>query len=135
MQITELLDNNRDQSFYDLNAQLKPAVADLIERNPSTKPGPESFVFGQGEWRVFHAPHIVQLSGALGARFDPIVYRLDGQKIVSNVRYKHPLLGSGWLSASGACIPLAHAAPVCTLPPQRDDASNHAHPAATTSTL
>ena len=108
LQIVKLLDSNSESSFYDLNSELKPAVAELIENNPSTKPGPDSFVFGQGEWRVCHAPHIVQLSSALGARFDPIVYRLDGQNIVSNVRYTHPLLGSGWLSASGALYFMQH---------------------------
>lgn len=52
--------------------------------------------------QVFFAPHIAALSAALGARFS-IRYNLrqPGSKLTSWVRYQHPLLGVGWLSASG----------------------------------
>jgi hypothetical protein len=53
--------------------------------------------------QVFHAPHLVGLSSRFGATVNPIVYKLDGNNIYSNVKYYHPAIGTGWLSASGAC--------------------------------
>lgn len=50
---------------------------------------------------MFYAPHIARLSSAVGAKFQPIRYTLSGNSISSNVQYILPLLGSGWLSASG----------------------------------
>eukprot|EP00877_Chromochloris_zofingiensis_P007624 jgi/Chrzof1/3114/Cz12g12150.t1 len=52
--------------------------------------------------QVFHAPHIARMSSALGTRFDPIRYVFSSGKLISNVRYSNPLLGSGWLSAAGS---------------------------------
>lgn len=52
-------------------------------------------------WEVFYAPHIANLSSQLGARFEPIAYTLKGAKLLSNVKYAHPLLGEGWLNAGG----------------------------------
>ena len=105
MQILEELELSTDP-FYTLNETLKGDIQELIASNPSETPGPASLTLGQGQWQVFHAPHIVNLSSSFGARFDPILYRLDGNKLYSNVRYSHPVLGSGWLSASGAVQPL-----------------------------
>lgn len=51
--------------------------------------------------QVFYAPHIASISSTFGVTFDTIQYVLDGDKLSSNVRYSHPLLGTGWLSASG----------------------------------
>ena len=51
--------------------------------------------------QVFDAPHIQRLSSLLGATFSPIVYRLQDEALVSNVKYSHPVLGQGWLSAGG----------------------------------
>jgi hypothetical protein len=96
-----LLGARPGDSFYDMADQLKPLVASLIATNPSQAPGPETMRMGQGDWTVFYAPHIVSGSSAVGARFDPISYRLHADKITSNVRYEHPLLGSGWFNASG----------------------------------
>jgi hypothetical protein len=101
LQILSAVDKSQSVSFYDLTDELKPLVCDLLQNNPSRHPGPETFVLGQGEWKVFYAPHISRFSATLMARFDPIIYRLAGTSLVSSVRYSHPLLGSGWLSASG----------------------------------
>jgi len=37
------------------------------------------------------------------AQFNPIryTYRTDTQEFIANVKYTHPWLGKGWLSASG----------------------------------
>jgi hypothetical protein len=51
--------------------------------------------------QVFHAPHIAGMSSVLSTRFTPIRYRLHNGSLVTNVRFSNPLLGSGWLSASG----------------------------------
>lgn len=60
---------------------------------------------GGGEWRVFHAPHLVGLSRFFFATVDPVQYRLEGSNIYSNVQFIHPILGTMWLSASGVhCI-------------------------------
>lgn len=57
---------------------------------------------GQGEWEVFQVPHIVNSTKPLGARFAPILYRLEGKNIYSHVKYNLGPLGEGWLSASGS---------------------------------
>ena len=41
--------------------------------------------------QVFSAPHIASLGTAFGARFEPIRYRLEGDRLVSNVRYSSSL--------------------------------------------
>jgi hypothetical protein len=51
--------------------------------------------------QVFHAPHIARMSAALSTKFEPILYILQGDEIISNVQFNNPLLGSGWLSAAG----------------------------------
>eukprot|EP00955_Chlamydomonas_euryale_P108193 365826-Chlamydomonas_euryale.AAC.12 len=51
------------------------------------------------------------MSSALGTRFQPIQYVLDGGALRSHVKYESPLFGSGWLSASGACA--AHTSGHC----------------------
>lgn len=43
------------------------------------------------ERQVFSAPHIASLGTAVGTRFDPIRYRLEGDRLVSNVRYRSSL--------------------------------------------
>ena len=60
----------------------------------------------QGVWRVFYAPHIRSLSSLANARFDPILYIIEGTDITSNVQYKSPLFGSGWLNTEGTVKPL-----------------------------
>lgn len=98
----QILQESPEATFADFNERLKPIVTALIAENPCERPGPETFTLGQGDWKVFHAPHITGLASALGARVDPLVYQLEGNDFVSNARYTHPLLGRGWLSASGA---------------------------------
>ena len=41
--------------------------------------------------QVFSAPHIASLGTAVGTRFDAIRYRLEGDCLVSNVRYSSSL--------------------------------------------
>ena len=43
-----------------------------------------------------------RVANLLNIRFDPIRYSLRGTKIWSNVHYQVPVLGEGWLSASGS---------------------------------
>ena len=102
LQVLATLAASPSATFADLNDHLKAPVAALISENPSSRPGPETFTLGQGDWRVFHAPHITGLAKTFGACVDPLIYELDGKTFVSNARYTHPLLGRGWLSASGA---------------------------------
>ena len=52
--------------------------------------------------QVFYAPHIARMSSAMGARFEPIRYVLDGATFTSNVKFSNALLGQGWLSAGGS---------------------------------
>ena len=40
----------------------------------------------------------------MGATFSPILYTLRGDCLTSNVKYSHPLLGMGWLSAGGTLV-------------------------------
>ena len=107
MQILKLIESTQGSSFYELNDRLKPLVSELVQEPASQPLGTQSLSLGQGEWTVFFAPHIVAGASAVGAKFDPILYRLDGNKIVSNVRYQLPLLGSGWLSAAGTPLSAA----------------------------
>lgn len=60
---------------------------------------------------MYYAPHLNRLSSALGARISPIRYVLGpGSALAAHVRYSHPLLGEGWLSASGQLLPGGDAA-------------------------
>eukprot|EP00892_Ulva_mutabilis_P006536 jgi/Ulvmu1/4254/UM193_0002.1 len=85
---------------YDLNGQLVDDIEELCQSAGSTGPG-RIMSLGQGEWEVFQVPHIVNSTKPLGARFAPILYRLEGQNIFSHVKYNLGPLGEGWLSASG----------------------------------
>ncbi|MEW5318229.1 MAG: hypothetical protein WDW38_009467 [Sanguina aurantia] len=86
---------------YNQGTELPKAVAQLLLSNPTPQPGVRTMDLGQGTWQVFYAPHIASISSTFGVTFDTIQYVLDGDKLSSNVRYSHPLLGTGWLSASG----------------------------------
>ncbi|KAK9823596.1 hypothetical protein WJX72_004114 [[Myrmecia] bisecta] len=99
-QVLRLLAQGR--SNYNQGPDLGPAVDRLIATNPTPSPGVATMTLGQGTWEVFYAPHIARLSAALGTRFEPLRYILRGDAIYSNVRYTSPLLGTGWLSASGS---------------------------------
>lgn len=63
--------------------------------------GFKSLSAGQGTWQVFHAPHIESMSSFMGVKFNPIRYHLEGNALISNVKFEVPFLGTGWLSASG----------------------------------
>ncbi len=72
--------------------------------------------------QVFYAPHIANMSSALGTRFQPIRYTLTPTgELVSNVRYSAPLMGTGWLSASGGAAGLS--VQVHLLPARSSDAA------------
>lgn len=59
MQILKDLGNELDP-FYKLNDQLQPKVLELVLENPSSRPGPETFLLGQGEWQVWtSSPQLV----------------------------------------------------------------------------
>lgn len=58
-----------------------------VESGGSIQSGDESVMGVQ----VFHAPHIASLGAALGSRFEPIRYRLEGDCLVSNVRFSSSL--------------------------------------------
>lgn len=45
-----------------------------------------------------------RLSKPVDVTFHPIRYILSGDKISSNVKYSIPLVGEGWLSASGKFV-------------------------------
>lgn len=77
-------------------------MAQLITENPTPMPGAATLELGQGTWEVFYAPHIARMSSAMGARFEPIRYALDGTAFTSNVKYSNAVLGQGWLSAGGS---------------------------------
>jgi len=82
--------------------EMASAVEGLIRNTSSPHPASRAHEIGQGTWEVFYAPHIVSLSRTLlGTRFEPIRYTFRGDRIISNVRFRGPLIGSGWLSASG----------------------------------
>jgi hypothetical protein len=101
MQVVEILEENKsDSPMYDLNDTLKQQMMLPLD---VTFEGLEGYVqqVGEGEWQVFHAPHLVGLSRFFGATIS-VRYRLEGNAIYSNVLYRHPIFGSGWLSASGA---------------------------------
>lgn len=93
-----------DSPMYDLSDALKQQMTLPLDVTFSDLKGHVQQV-GQGEWQVFHAPHLVGLSRFFGATINPVRYRLEGDAIYSNVKYEHPLLGSGWLSASGVNLP------------------------------
>ncbi|GAX77557.1 hypothetical protein CEUSTIGMA_g5001.t1 [Chlamydomonas eustigma] len=84
--------------------EMAAAVKELIASCPISRDelAAKAFPLGQGTWKVFHAPHISRISSVLGAKFDPILYKLEGDKLSSYVKYSHPLVGMGWLNAAGS---------------------------------
>ncbi|KAK9843722.1 hypothetical protein WJX81_003629 [Elliptochloris bilobata] len=102
--VTDLL--QASASLHSSPPDMKPAVEELVVENPTAKAG-EATLSGrfEGTWEVFSAPHIASLGAACGARFEPIRYRLEGDRLVSNVRFSSSLAQEGWLSASGRLKP------------------------------
>lgn len=100
MQILEKLRQGDKNPAYDLNGQLVADIDLMCQSAESTGPG-RIMSLGQGEWEVFQVPHIVNSTKPFGARFSPILYRLEGHNIYSHVKYSLGPLGEGWLSASG----------------------------------
>mmetsp|Transcript_25601 Transcript_25601/g.35353 ORF Transcript_25601/g.35353 Transcript_25601/m.35353 type:complete len:602 (-) Transcript_25601:87-1892(-) len=79
------------------------AVQNLISEKGALRLAERSWKgeIGQGEWEVFHAPHFRVLSTGLLTTFNPIRYSLQGNTVTSNVRFSNPVIGEGWLSATG----------------------------------
>jgi hypothetical protein len=90
-------------SVFSSSPQTASAVEELLGMSQPGQLAGASMLMGQGTWEVFYAPHIANLAKTFGAgaTFVPIRYALSGSSLVSNVQYKHPLLGTGWLSAAG----------------------------------
>lgn len=105
LQVMEILREYKgDSPMYDLNDKLKEQMSLPLDVTFSDLKSQVAKV-GDGTWRVFHAPHLVGLSRLFFSTVNPVQYRLEGQNIYSNVKFIHPLLGTMWLSASGAaCI-------------------------------
>lgn len=124
-QVIELLNQGFDT--YNMGSELGPAVEQLTASNPTSEPGFRSLEMGQGTWEVFYAPHIASMSSVLRTKFQPvgtadcwewcvcgqggdattmnlpqIRYHLEGNRISSSVKFENPVLGTGWLSASGS---------------------------------
>lgn len=87
--------------MYDLNESLKEQMTLPLDVTFSDLKSQVREV-GDGTWQVFHAPHLVGLSRFFFATVNPVQYRLEGRNICSNVKFVHPILGTMWLSASGA---------------------------------
>mmetsp|Transcript_19062 Transcript_19062/g.36417 ORF Transcript_19062/g.36417 Transcript_19062/m.36417 type:complete len:263 (+) Transcript_19062:79-867(+) len=83
-------------------AEVNEAVKSLVESGSAGGLAAESLTKGAGVWEVFYMPHIRTIAEPLGLSFCPLRYTIteDGQ-IVSDVRYKVPVVGQGWLSSSG----------------------------------
>jgi hypothetical protein len=96
-----LKEYNGDSPMYDLNEALKEQMTLPLDVTFSDLKG-QVREMGDGVWRVFHAPHLVGLSRFFFSTVNPVQYRLAGKYIYSNVKFTHPLLGTMWLSASGA---------------------------------
>lgn len=85
-------------------ARIDAVLDGLRAVNPTPQPGSTaSFApLAPGTWRVAHAPHIAKLSTLVGARFDPILYLLQGDgSITSHVKYSWLGAADGWLSTIG----------------------------------
>lgn len=89
-------------STYNPGNELGLAVEELIKSNPTADPGLTSTRIGQGVWEVFYAPHIANMSNILLTKYEPIRYVYQDDRFASHVKFQHPLLGEGWLSAAGA---------------------------------
>jgi len=94
-------------SLYSADVETAELVGELVGAFDPGGAGAESLRVGEGTWEVFYAPHIRSLSRWLfGTEFAPLRYRLwkdDGgvYRLTSHARYHGPILGDGWLSASG----------------------------------
>lgn len=101
-QVMEVLKEYKgDSPMYDLNDTLKEQMTLPLNVTFSDLKS-QVLEVGEGRWRVFHAPHLVGLSRFFFATVNPVQYRLGGSNIYSNVKFIHPILGTMWLSASGA---------------------------------
>jgi hypothetical protein len=90
-----------DSPMYDLSEALREQMTLPLDVTFSDLKG-QVREMGDGRWRVFHAPHLVGLSRFFFSTVNPVLYRLEGERIYSHVKFTHPLLGTSWLSASGA---------------------------------
>ena len=99
-QVATILESKGNSALFE---SLPAVITELITTNPTPHDllASQSFLLGQGTWEVVSAPHIEAMSTNLGTIFSPIRYTLVGERLISNVKYSHPVLGEGWLSAGG----------------------------------
>jgi hypothetical protein len=91
-------------------------LSEAAEINPTTDPGDwaddnKAKDLAEGVWEVAYAPHIHTMQKILGVEFAPIRYSLyarpgGGRVMISNVHYKGPIVGEGWLNTAGGWVSL-----------------------------
>jgi hypothetical protein len=91
-------------------------LSEAAEINPTTDPGDwaddnKAKNLAEGVWEVAYAPHIHTMQKILGVEFAPIRYSLyarpgGGRVMISNVHYKGPIVGEGWLNTAGGWVSL-----------------------------
>jgi hypothetical protein len=91
-------------------------LSGAAEMNPTTDPGDwadddKAKNLAEGVWEVAYAPHIHTMQKILGVEFAPIRYSLyarpgGGRVMISNVHYKGPIVGEGWLNTAGGWVSL-----------------------------
>lgn len=88
----------------DPDNSLTTSEADGIRQTASLEnPGLENTfsAVAPGTWKVIYAPHMTTIAGIAGGKFD-VQYTLFHDGIMtSHSRYNFPLIGEGYLSASG----------------------------------
>lgn len=101
----KLLDSLDDPLGFNSATQERTAlVKALTLENPTPQPGSVTGFapVAVGTWKIVYAPHISTMGSLAGGSFDPVLYKMGPNGIMtSHARYTLPLLGSGWLSVSG----------------------------------
>ena len=93
-----------DESSWELHRGVPSEIQrdiDALIASARVDGGIENAVRGDGDWRVFCAPHIVRLATPLGVLFHPLRYVIREGTISSDVRHRGRFVPDGWLSASG----------------------------------
>ena len=93
-----------DESSWELHRGVPSEIQrdiDALIASALVDGGIDNAVRGDGDWRVFAAPHIVRLATPLGVLFHPLRYVIRDGTISSDVRHRGRFVPDGWLSASG----------------------------------
>lgn len=93
------------------NDLMEAWLTGAAQSNPTASPGEwsddaKAKSLAEGVWEVAYAPHISTMQKVLNVQFAPIRYTLfarsGGKRVmISNVHYKGPLVGEGWLNTAG----------------------------------